>query len=822
VNNFFRDREAFEALEAELPRVFRGKKASEQLRVWIVGCGTGEEAYSIAVLLAEQEAKLSVPAVIKVFATDSNESTIHSAREGFYPETIVADVSEERLRRFFTRDHRGYRINHAVRETMFFAVHNVLEDAPFSHLDLISCRNLLSCLDGTAQSRVLELFYFALRPNGMLFLGSSESTAKASRLFRTLNQKHRLYSRIATTQKSAPSLTGRFPLEEALESDTARARGDSDATSTSRSLAHSGACFDNKPPLSPDEWRFKLLEGTGSGSVVIDKDDNIVHVHGRAERYLHLGSGEGTLNLLRVVHPMLRIELRAAIFRARQTGNLVKLAGVPVEFGEVHQIDLYVRPAQDLAPNFLLVLFDEHPILLGEPAVIRPAEPLICQLGEELDQLKAQQRATVEEYETFLKELKSSNKDLQAQIMELRLANEELETGREELQSINEELSTVEQELNSKVDKLASANSDLQNLIASTDIATIFLDPDLCIRLYTPASIKLFNLIPADLGRPLSDLSHRFEDSFIVSDAKTVLERLTVVECEKRNRDGQWFIVRFLPYRTSEDSISGVVLTFVDITERKAAEDERTRLLAAERASRKDAEAANQAKDLLLAVLSHELRAPLNSVQLALELLQSKESLTEAGREALEMIQRNIAVETRLINDLLDVHRIMHGKLELKLIPLDLHVCVRQALEACMREFKRKELQLTVSLEAVRHFVLGDADRLQQVFGNLLQNATKFTSQGGSVSVNSYDSEGLHIVVEIADTGIGIEQEMLTKIFEPFQQGDPDLEHYGGLGLGLAISRSLIEDHGGELTAASGGRDQGSVFRVQLPTIPET
>ena len=480
VTNFFRDRETFQALEAELPRLFQGKKSGDQVRVWVVGSATGEEAYSVAMLLAEHSSNLRAPPSIQVFATDLDEGAIRTGRDGLYPETIEADVPEERLRRFFSREHGRYRVNRSLRETVLFAHHNVLKDSPFSHLDLISCRNLLIYLNHQAQERVLDLFHFALESECLLFLGSSESVDDGRPLFKILDKKHRLYTRLPVHRSAVPLLAGPPTLAQAIDSGHHFHAATPAAIPSGRSIGPLG----RERNLSLGELHFKLLEGFSPGSVLIDKEDNIVHLSERAERYLHFGGGEATLNLLRVVHPMLRIELRAAIFRARQTEAPVKMAGIPVELQDLREtVDLHVRPAQEPASDLMLVLFEEHAAVLAEEITeARPPEPLIRHLEEELDQLKIHQRATVEEYEASLEELKSSNEELQAINEELRSATEEVETSREELQSINEELSTVNQELKSKVEELGKANSDLQNLMASTDIATVFLDRQLRIQ----------------------------------------------------------------------------------------------------------------------------------------------------------------------------------------------------------------------------------------------------------------------------------------------------------------------------------------------------
>ena len=310
-------------------------------------------------------------------------------------------------------------------------------------------------------------------------------------------------------------------------------------------------------------------------SVVVDGEHNVIHLSERAGRYLQFGGGESTLNLLGVVRPMLRMELRRALYSASQTSDLVEVRDVPVEIdGAMHSVNLRIQPAKEIAPGFALVIFEEGEPKSSEPGMAKPLTEgsLTRDLEEEIDRLKAQFGATMEEHEASDEEMKAANEELQAMNEELRAASEELETSREELQSINEELVTVNQELKSKVDELGRANSDLQNLLASTNIATVFLDRSLCIKRYTPAAVALFRLIPSDVGRPLSDLRHQLQYDSLVADAQRVLEQLGLIEREVCSAEGNWFLVRLLPYRTIEDQIAGVVLTLVDVTERKQAE----------------------------------------------------------------------------------------------------------------------------------------------------------------------------------------------------------------------------------------------------------
>ncbi|RCW72490.1 CheR family methyltransferase [Pseudorhodoferax soli] len=584
VTNFFRDGDCFTALQAHVASLFRGKSAADPVRVWVSACATGEEAYSIAMLLSEHARALEVPPPIQIFATDLDDEAIRVAREGVYPATIEADVSEERLRRFFVKEHRGYRVRREVREMVLFAVHDVLKDSPFSKLDLITCRNLLIYLGREAQTRVFETFHFALLPAGMLFLGASESVEDGSALFSVVDKKHRLYMQRSTPRIGMPLRAGPGTLALALEAQNA-ARTGPVVSGAARNPLRTGTL----PPTMPDlggrvsswaEAHFRLLEHVAPPSLLVDAEHEILHLSPSAGRYLQHGGGEPSRNLLRVVHPALRIELRAALFRAAQNASSVDLPVLEVDLGGdgAERVAVQVTPLPDVAPGFLLVLFRSVPEGAqdaGQAVAAPPAsnDSAVHHLDRELERLKSHLRDTVEQYEASTEELKASNEELQAMNEELRSATEELETSREELQSINEELTTVNQELKSKVDELGHANSDMHNLMDATAIATVFLDRELRITRFTPSAVALFNLIPTDVGRPLSDLTSHLDYPRLGSDAARVLERLAPIEHEVDEEGGNRFLVRMLPYRTLDDHIGGVVLTFVDITERKRGQE---------------------------------------------------------------------------------------------------------------------------------------------------------------------------------------------------------------------------------------------------------
>jgi two-component system CheB/CheR fusion protein len=1211
VTNFFRDREAFAALEAELPAIFAGKGPSDVVRVWSAGCATGEEAYSIAMLLLEQTGRMDSPPSIQVFASDLDEGAIAAARAGLYPFASHADISEERLRRFFVKEHGGYRARRELRECVLFAVHDLLRDAPFSRLDLFTCRNLLIYLTAEAQERVFNTAHFALRSEGRLFIGTSESVDEESPFWRLIDTKHRLYRRRPATRAGLPVPIGPTTLTRALEAQE-RAKGGpfihgGAFSSTVAAALQRDAVEQNGRRVSWEELHFKLIERFAPPSLIVTRDHDIVHMSENAGQFLHFSGGEPSVNLLAVVHPMLRIELRGALFRAAQTSTPVEVFRVPVELeAKAVTVDIRVSPAQEIAPDYLLVVFAVREDTESAAVQARQeAEPAVRYLEREIEQTKTRLRDTIEQYEASSEELKASNEELQAMNEELRSSAEELETSREELQSVNEELTTVNHELKTKVEDLVHANADLANLMTATGVATIFLDRALRITRFTPGAVTLFRLISTDLGRPLTDMNHRLNYPELKQDAERVLELLVPIKREVTDGE-RWFLSQLLPYRTADDHIAGVVLTFVDITDarhvsqallasetrlqlaveatrlavfdwnletdqldvnerfrelfsldldekaitaplieqrvhpddraglrrtlesafnpaydgryeaefrvllpdgqqrwlfangqvyfegkgaarravrvfgtdlditerrqaeeslraneeqfRRAIEDapipvimhtedgqilqiskiwtdltgytpadiptfdvwlnraygaaaaevrervqklfrsderlldaeleittrsgeqrrwafsasapgtlrdgrrfivamalditERTQIQEALRASqerlrlivenareyaifsldldrrvtswnsgaqailgyapeevlgqsadliftpedraagapaleahtavtkerasderwhlrkdgsrfwgsgvmmamrdaageaiglvkifrdqtaelhakqaleealqeneraRAETEAASRAKDHFLAVLSHELRTPLTPVLMATATLERRDDLPEPVREALVMIRRNVQLESRFVDDLLDVTKIARGKMELERTPMDLHEAVTHAVEVSQSEIDAREQQLTVALKASRHRLEGDPQRLQQVVWNLLKNASKFTPKGGKIRISTRNEPGC-LLVEVSDTGIGIEAEALPRIFEAFIQADASItREYGGLGLGLAIAKAIVLSHGGELRVESAGHGCGAKFIVSLP-----
>ncbi len=563
VTNFFRDPQVFEALETDvIPKLFEGRAPDESIRAWSVGCATGEEAYSLAILLLEEAARRDISHTIQIFASDLHEASLGKARQGFYPGDIEADVSPERLRKYFRKESGGYRVRKEVRELVVFTPHNVMGDPPFWHVDLVSCRNLLIYLQRNVQNQLIELFHFALRSDGFLVLGTSE-VLDDSDLFQLEDKKNCIYRKRNT---ETPEV--RLPVFPVLRMQLSEIQ---------LRNAQAGEAIAYGP------LHQQLVEQYAPPSLLVSPDNKIVHISEHAGRYCVLPGGELSSSATKLVRRELQIELRSALHFVRERHEPFISKPIQVRFnGKSGSVVLQVRPASTTRhQGYVLVIFDEKPVELtaeqdlglpARPTEILPAEQFEA-LESELNESRQHLRSTIQEYETSQEELKASNEELQSANEELRTTLEELETSKEELQSINEELQTSNQENRHKVAELAALSSDLQNLMAATDIATLFLDRDLRIVRYTPQVSELFNVRVTDRGRPLSDLTHRLGYDDLEADAKRVLDRLTPVVREVQDVANRWYLSRILPYRSTSDHIDGVVITFVDITERKKSEE---------------------------------------------------------------------------------------------------------------------------------------------------------------------------------------------------------------------------------------------------------
>ncbi|HET9209921.1 MAG TPA: CheR family methyltransferase [Thermoanaerobaculia bacterium] len=933
VTHFFRDPEAFALLaDKVIPRLFEGKDEDGFVRVWVPGCATGEEAYSLAVLLREHAATLAKPPQIQVFATDIDSQALEAARQALYPEAVADQISPERLERFFVRHGNMYQVSREIRDLCLFSLHNLIADPPFSRLDLVSCRNVLIYLESELQKKIVALFHYALRPGGYLFLGPSEMVSGQPELFRTLDKKHRLFQSRDTVTRPPFS----FPLSERGRLGL-RAAEDLQRRAIPRQVEVART------------FEAILLESYAPACVVVNEGGEIVYFSPRTGRYLEPPSGTPTVNVLDMARKGLRLDVRTALHKAVNSRVSVVHENVAFELdGQTPRVNVIVRPMPELGddPGLFMIVFQDVVVPAGdppleiEPGVIAADDPIVRRLEAELRATRDHLQATLEELESSNEELVSSNEELLSMNEELQSANEELQTSKEELQSVNEELETVNAELKKKLEELDRANADLQNLFQSTRIATVFVDRELRIKKFTPTAVEVFRLIEGDLGRPIADIVPRFPGGDLVKDIREVLRSLSPRERQVRSEEGDaWYLQRILPYRTVEDVIDGVVLTYLDITRLKRAEEERERLAAivdssqdgiigktldgvitswnasAERIYgysaqeavgrsldlivppdqrplmtavfgrirqgekiepfetvrvRKDGQRidisltfspvrdatgqvvgasgierdiserkrteeelrrrteqlveTDRRKDEFLAMLGHELRNPLAPIRNCLHILRSPWLTGDQEERSLLTIERQVLHLTRLVDDLLDIARVSRGKILLRRERLDLAETVRATVEDQRQDLEAAGLTVELDLPDGPLWVDGDPTRISQAVGNVLNNAGKFTESGGCITLSVWrEPAGGTAAVAVRDTGVGMEPELIARAFEPFSQAErgPDRGR-GGLGLGLALVKALIELHGGSVEAASPGPGGGTEVVMRLPLAAGT
>ena len=578
VTAFFRDPEAFSVFEKKvIIELVASKHDDQPIRVWIPGCATGEEAYSIAMLLVEHLEKTNKHSIIQIFASDIDETALDHGRAGLYPENIEASVSEARLQRFFSKEENSYRIKKSLRELVTFASQNLISDPPFSNLDLISCRNVLIYLSGEVQSKVLTLFHFALLEKGTLFLGHSETTNQQQSLFKPLAKKWRIYQRTGPARSTSRV---EFPIVSNI---------------TRSHPPFVGIQIVDKNQLRPgDVAQQFLLQEFAPAAVLVNVKNQVVHFSGPTSRYLQQPSGSPSQDLLVLAKHELRAKLRLALRQVTKDNKRVVIDDVQILRESGHfGVKVVLRPINVPQNNesMILVTFEEQggtdlvPKLnksLGSPQqegqINTDNSSLIEELEAELHITREVLQTNIEEWQSANEELQAANEEVMSVNEELQSSNEELESSKEELQSMNEELTTVNNQYKDKVEELAKINDDLDNLMSSTNIATLFVDYHLQIGRFTPATQKLLNLISTDVGRPISDIRLKFTDNSLMEDIKQVLSDLTPVECEVKTEDGSYYLRRILPYRTNDYQIAGVVITFIDISQRKRSEEDTLRL----------------------------------------------------------------------------------------------------------------------------------------------------------------------------------------------------------------------------------------------------
>jgi two-component system CheB/CheR fusion protein len=604
VTHFFRDAEAFEDLrEKALAPLFDDLGQGATVRVWVPGCSTGEEAYSIAIILRELATERAEKALdIQIFATDIDSWAIQKARSGEFPLSVAADISEQRLRRFFVREGESYRVRKEIRETVIFSVQNILKDPPFSRLHLLSCRNMLIYLEREQQNRLLELFHYTLTDEGILMLGSSETIGGHSRLYAPIDQRWKIYRR-----KEVPEGT-RGPID--FPTGSTKEGKDEDTPPAGRAPSRSDI---------GGLMQEVVLSEFGPTALLVDEEGQIIHVHGRTGKYLESTTGPLTYNIVDLAREGLKLELSTALRRARGEKATVERRSVEVKTnGDSALVDLFVKPLTKPAPlsgRYLVVLQESRqrkPVEGAEDAEIPETEKdrraRVAELEQELANTRESHQATVEQLESANEELRSTNEEMQSSNEELQSTNEELESSKEELQSLNEELNTVNEELKAKVDELAEANDDISNLLNSTEVASIFVDNELNIRRFSPQATEIVNLIDSDVGRPLNHVSSNLRDVDLTAAARSVVDTLKPIEREVKSNDDARFEMRVTPYRTSDNRIDGAVFTFFDIEPQKQAQDELERRNARLESARELARRVTDLNPLPLVVLDSDKR----------------------------------------------------------------------------------------------------------------------------------------------------------------------------------------------------------------------
>lgn len=925
VTSFFRNPDAYDTVSAKvLPTLLSGRPSHEAVRIWTLGCSTGEEAYSLAMAFAECAEAMDNPPQLQLFATDLSAGAIEKARAGLYPRSIDQDVSPQRLRRFFVEEEGGYRICKAIREQCVFSRHNALTDPPFSRLDLISCRNVLIYLEPMLQQQIMSRLHYALKTGAYLWLGSSESVGAARTLFDVDIARHKIFTRRPGPTPPSPRFRPGSPLTSALLQS---------APPVAQPQPHA--------ELHREAERLLLTKYAPPG-VVISPEMEIVQFRGDTGAYLAPASGTPSLNLLKMLREGLLLGVRSLLRRAAEEGRPVRDEGLRVKSnGDFQEVAVEVIPLKGSGKEAgFVVLFDSgHQVPKTEPSPT-PGDPddEIRRLTQELETTRDYLQSVIEHQEAVNEELQSANEEAQSANEEMQSINEELETSKEEIQSTNEELATVNDELTNRNLELARLSNDLNNVLVSVRIPIVIFGPDLHIRRFTPSAEKSLDLAEGDVGRALSSVKLSLAIPSLEPMLREVIETGSPREKDVQDMQGRWCSLRARPYQTPEHVSDGVVVTLMDIDAIMRARDYAESILAGvpmpmvvldaqlrvRRASvsfyetfRVAAEAtegrhvyelgnrqwdipklrvqleevlprerelqdfevshvferighrimmlnarrlvqpagneplivlsirditehraleeslieraaqlaqADRSKDEFLAMLAHELRNPLAPLRNAAEILQADDATAEERGQVLEMLGRQIGNMSRMIDDLLDVSRITEGKIELRRQPVALAEILNSAVSAARSSLAARSQELTLELPEEPVVLDADGTRLEQVFGNLLGNASKYSGDGSRITLKAERSMGAEppeVIVTVTDEGIGIPADILPRVFDLFMQASRALDRtHGGLGIGLTLVQRLVRQHGGSVEAQSDGPGRGSKFIVRLPLQP--
>ena len=914
VTDFFRDTEVFDSLQSEIiPGAIQRLGPTDEFRCWIAGTATGEEAYSVAMLLAEELEKQRVPNRARIFASDVHDGSLAQAGKGVYLHEQMRCVSPARRERFFIERQNGFYVAPELRKMVVFTPHNVINDAPFTRLDLVCCRNVLIYFTRQTQQRVLSLLHFGLKKGGVLCLGNSESLGDLRDEFVPVDESLRIFRK---HRELSPEKRAR----------------------TRRRIDRNSHVPPKPPEEKTDHRRLisiydQLLQRMDTPSIVVNGSREILHILGGAGKLLDVKDGRPTNDLLKSIHGDLRSACSVALLQFRDDQRPVVLEPVSCKIDD-RAVAVKIRAdliAHEKNESAILIRFDCETLDAEE----QPRARLTAAEIETIEELERELHFTQDSLQSTIEELQSTNEELQSTNEQLTASNEELQSTNEELHSVNEELYTVNAEHQRKIDELTELNDDIDNLLTTTNVHTLFLDSDLRLRRFTPNLADIFTLIPQDIGRPISSFTHRLLNIDLVKCIEIVINTESSVQREVKDQAGNWYLLRIFPYM-ARGVVDGAVVTMVNVTTLQSAREALQRseerfdlavtgsnagiwdwrnvkeepiwcssrvysLLghppgeemtislwqelvhpddyddfikslfdhlnnevpfdlefrmehaesklyrwfhirgAAERApngsamrmagsledvtDRRTAEdevkRGVQRRDQFLAMLSHELRNPLGAVTNAVAVLSNDRTSDQHKSHAIDVVQRQLRQVTTLLDDLLDVSRITHGKFELREGPVDLRGTVELAINVVQNQIEDAKLGFSVEIGDQDIIVNGDSARLQQVVVNLLTNAIKYTDNDGDVYVGLRAEEDQAVLV-VRDTGVGIPEEKLEEIFQLFYQSDETLDRSdGGMGVGLTLVKAVVELHGGDVSVASNGIGHGSTFSIRLPLVEE-
>lgn len=799
VTCFFRDSEYFDVLkETVVKQILRDAPTDKQIRVWVAGCSTGEEAYSIAILFAEAMDELNIRRDIKIFATDLDGDAIATAVRGVYGDNIIEDVSVSRLSKFFTRKGNKYVIHHDIRKMIIFAQHNIFQDPPFGRLDLISCRNVLIYFQTVLQRNLFAIFHMALNNNGHLFLGKSESVIDYDDVFRALCANEKIFTH---------NMSGRAPAHEHFGYSMPNVENSLEPVQIQRLDDDSEIQYKNT------ELDTSVLEALMPACVLVNEKNEMVRSYGDCARFLSIPSGAATLDIFMLIRSDLKIAVSTILRDSREKDGKVSYDGVPVQLEEQPEyISVIAQPIHDrhgMKTNYTGIAF-----LRGKRDI--EGDMLDYQVdtasSRRISDLEHELKVTKDDLRQTVTELESVNAELQAANEELLTANEELQSSNEELQSVNEELYTVNSEYQSKVNELAGLNDDMANFLSTTLIGILMVDKDLNIHKFTEYIASEFNVADQDIGRPFRYITYNFATVDLMKQCRQVLKTMQPIEQNCASVSGKTYLIRIAPYRAQErfysklegeaagsGNLQGLVLTFVDTTKQVDDQDQIEEMAKALRMAVKS----GQEKETFLSNMSHDMRTPMTAIAGLTALSLQEPDLPEAIRDNLEKIQTSSNYLLRLIEEILESSRINAGKVVTVSTAVKEEDLLSSVQTITNEQVRLSGLEFEMNTHGLQNkYVLMDVPHVERILMNLLSNSIKYTPQGGKITLDvdvSYKNGKAEHTYTVRDTGIGISDSFQQKMFLPFEQDNAEERYHDGTGLGLYICKHLVELLGGTI-----------------------